>query len=275
LSEYKEHADRLTDGFIKAADFLREQRIFTASDLPYSTQLIPISVLLAILDSKAHDNAIKSKISRWFWCGVFGEMYGSANETRYVNDVTGVMEWVSGGAEPDTVLKAYFQPTRLLSLQSKGSAAYKGVMALILKAGALDFISGTDMGFANFTEQAVDIHHIFPRIYCEGRRYKREHWNSIVNKTPLSARTNRIFGGNAPSQYLKKIETEDRVSSANLDKFVSTHLIDVNDLRSDRFEDYFVKRARSLLGLISDAMGKAIPNLGGDDVVNAFGSSLE
>ena len=48
LSEYQKYADALTEGFIKAANFLKEQRIFTARDLPYTTQLIPLSVLFTI-----------------------------------------------------------------------------------------------------------------------------------------------------------------------------------------------------------------------------------
>lgn len=274
LSDYQKYADRLTGSFIKAADFLREQRVFTARDLPYTTQLIPLSVLFAILDSRAQDSTVKSKLIRWFWCGVFGEMYGGANETRFANDATGVIDWIDGGSEPDTVTRAYFQPTRLLTLQTRLSAAYKGVMALILEARAVDFISGTEMGFANFTEQAVDIHHIFPRAYCENK-YKREQWNSIVNKTPLTARTNRTIGGSAPSRYLRRIESEDHVTPADLDRFIATHLIDVSALRADDFEGFFVKRAKALLGLISAAMGKAISNLDSDDVVAAFGVPLE
>jgi len=274
LPEYQKYADDLTEGFIKAANFLKEQRIFAARDLPYTTQLIPLSALFTILDARSHDSTVKNKISRWFWCGVFGEMYGGANETRYANDVTGVIDWIDGGAEPDTVTRAFFQPTRLLSLQTRLSAAYKGVMALILKAGAVDFISGTDMGFTNFTEQAVDIHHIFPKVYCENK-YKREQWNSIINKTPLSARTNRTVGGSAPSHYLAKIERDDHVESANLDSFIATHLIDIVDLRLDNFEQYFVKRAKALLGLISSAMGKSIPNLSNEEVVASFGAPLE
>lgn len=58
-------------------------------------------------------------------------MYGGANETRYALDVTGLMSWVNeSGSEPDTISRAYFNPTRLLSLQTRISAAYKGVMAL-------------------------------------------------------------------------------------------------------------------------------------------------
>ncbi len=274
LDTYRQYADSLTDGFISAANFLKEQRIFTARDLPYTTQLIPLSVLFALLSSRAQDSEIKIKMSRWFWCGVLGEMYGGANETRYVNDITGVMGWISGGQEPDTVSRAYFQPTRLLTMQTRLSAAYKGVLALILKAGAVDFISGSDMGFTNFTEQAVDIHHIFPIAYSS-QKYKRDHWNSVVNKTPLSARTNRTVGGSAPSDYLKKIEEEGRVAPENLDGFIKTHLIDVSDLRADNFEGYFIKRAKALLGLISQAMGKTISELGSEEVVASFGASLE
>nr|WP_276620841.1 DUF262 domain-containing protein [Syntrophomonas wolfei] len=171
LQEYKDYKEKLTNGFIQAASFLKEQRIFSARDLPYSTQLIPLSVMFAILGSKAHDASVKYKLSRWYWCGVFGEMYGGANETRYANDVTGMMEWIAGGEEPDTLKSAYFQPTRLLSLQTRLSAAYKGIMALILKTGCLDFISGSAMDFTVFLDESTDIHHIFPRAYCESEKF--------------------------------------------------------------------------------------------------------
>lgn len=275
LSEYQKYADSLTEGFIEAANFLREQRIFSSKDLPYNTQLIPLSAMFAILGSKINDGIVRERISRWFWCGVFGEMYGGANETRYANDVTGVLEWLEGGSEPDTIARAYFQPTRLLTLQTRLSAAYKGVMALLLKAGAQDFISGKAMDFTTFLDEQVDIHHIFPRAYCEDSRLDKEKWNSIVNKTPLTSRSNRMIGGNAPSKYMSQIEKSNHVTQSQLDSFATTHLIDVADLRADNFDLYFIKRAKSLLALISAAMGKPISNLGGEDVIKAFGTSLE
>ena len=104
----------------------------------------------------------------WCWCGVFGEMYGGANETRYALDVTGLVSWTNEhGEEPDAISRAYFNPIRLISLQTRLSAAYKGVMALFLKAGCLDFISGRAMDFTAFLDGNIDIHHIFPRAYAE------------------------------------------------------------------------------------------------------------
>jgi hypothetical protein len=275
LNEYKTFADKLTEGFIKAAIFLKGQRIFTERDLPYSTQLIPLSAIFTLLGTQTHDGTIRSKIAQWYWCGVFGEMYGGANETRYSLDVTGLMSWITkNGPEPDTINRAYFNPMRLLSLQSRLSAAYKGVMALILKAGSADFISGSAMDFTTFIDESTDIHHIFPRAHCESKGYIKEKWNSIVNKTPLFARTNRILGGNAPSVYLNKIESENKVSAADLDKYIESHKIDKNCIRSDDFQGFIVNRAQALLDLISSAMGKTISNRDSDETISAFGDKV-
>jgi hypothetical protein len=275
LEDYKKYADELTNGFIQAASFLVEQRIFSKQDLPYTTQLIPLSVLFTILGQRAQDVTVRIKLSQWYWCGVFGEMYGAANETRYVNDVIGVMDWLSGKGEPDTIQRAFFQPNRLLSLQTRNSAAYKGIIAQILKAKAIDFISGKEMDFTVFSDETIDIHHIFPRAYCELKGYSKSKWNCIVNKTPLSSRTNRIMGGKEPSVYLKKIETDGHVTESAVDHFLVSHLINVGDLRSNNFEEYFVKRAKGLLHLISEAMGKPVTGLDGSEVIKEFGAALD
>lgn len=273
LTDYEACADALTDGFIKAARFLVQQSILAPRDLPYTTQFIPLSVLMTVLDSKAEDGLVKDKLATWYWCGVFGEMYGAANETRYANDVSGVLAWLGGDTEPDTVNRAFFQPTRLLSLQTRNGAAYKGVMALILDHGARDFISGSKMDYTNFTADYVDIHHIFPQKYCEQQGYDRRKWNCIVNKTPIAYRTNRKLGGEAPSKYLQLIENTN-VSADALDENLRSHVIDVASLRADDFQTFFLCRAKALLELIGKAMGKPIANLDGTDVVEAFGAPL-
>ena len=274
LDDYKAYADDLTNGYIRAARFLVQQSILAPRDLPYTTQLVPLPVLMTVLGNKAEDGVVKAKLASWYWCGVFGEMYGSANETRFANDVSGVLAWINGGDEPDTVNRAFFQPTRLLSLQTRIGAAYKGVMALVLGEGARDFISGDMMDFTNFVADYVDIHHIFPQRYCEQKGYERRKWNCIVNKTPIAYRTNRKIGGMAPSKYLKAIEDTNVISSA-LNANIESHGIDVTSLRCDDFDTFFAFRAKTLLELIGKAMGKGIINLNSTDVIEAFGLALE
>jgi len=275
LNDYTKYADLLEKGFIQAAHFLGEQKIFNTRDIPYSTQLVPLSALFAILGDRALDATVKTKLARWYWCGVFGEMYGGANETRYTNDVIEVVAWVDDdNAEPSTVARAYFQPTRLLSLQTRLSAAYKGIMALVLKNGAVDFMTGSPMDFTFYDDNPVDIHHIFPQDYCKQQGYPSSKWNSVVNKTPISAHTNRIVKGSAPSAYAERIEREGHVSASDFNRWMGTHVVDVDLLLADDFDDYFVSRAKGLLALISGAMGKPITNLDDDETIKGFGASL-
>ena len=63
---------------------------------------------------------------------------------------------------PKTVQDCNFSSMRLLGLQTKNSAAYKGIMALIMQNGAKDWINGTEMSVTNYIEERSDIHHIFP-----------------------------------------------------------------------------------------------------------------
>ena len=146
LVDYNKYADLLTQGFQEAELLLAEECIFVSRDLPYTTQLIPLAVLCALLlpNHRIKASNVRNKIKQWYWCGVFGELYGSANETRYVNDVVGVMSWLGGGDLPKTVVDSYFNPMRLLMLQSRRSAAYKGIMALVMKNHSRDFISGQE-----------------------------------------------------------------------------------------------------------------------------------
>jgi hypothetical protein len=111
LDEYKKYADSLCSGFSLAEKLLKEERIFSSDDLPYSTQLIPLSTACTVLmdGNRIHTTAVKNMVKQWYWCGVFGELYGSANETRYANDIVQVVKWINDGGDlPKTVTDFYF-----------------------------------------------------------------------------------------------------------------------------------------------------------------------
>ncbi|EEQ49464.1 GmrSD restriction endonuclease domain-containing protein [Selenomonas flueggei] len=271
LTDYKAYADALCEGFREAVDLLAEERIFARREIPYTTQLIPLAVLCTLLLEKNQikSSNVKQRIKQWYWCGVFGELYGSANETRYVNDVVGVMRWLDGGELPKTVQDAYFNAPRLLLLRTRQSAAYKGVMALILKHGSKDFISGQDMDFTQFKAANIDIHHIFPRSYCIKSGLPEEKWDSVINKTPISYITNREIGGAAPSEYLKHIAA--KVDRSSLTAYLSSHWISMEDCETDDFDAFMRHRATALLDAVSAAMGKRIVGRDSEEIVQKFG----
>ena len=278
LSSYKKYADILCKGFSVADNLLQEERIFSSRDLPYSTQLIPLAAICTVLleGNKIYTTTVKNKVKQWYWCGVFGELYGSANETRYANDITQVIKWIDGcGDLPKTITDFFLNPTRLLSLQSRQSAAYKGIMALILKNHARDFISGAEMDFATYSNAKIDIHHIFPKDYCIEQNFDKSKWNSIINKTPISASSNREIGGFAPSVYLGKLEKKGSVLPSDLDEYVETHLINHDMLRNNAFQDFIIDRAKKLLGAIEQATGRTISGKDSEEVQQAFGALLK
>lgn len=277
LSEYLKYADALSEGFVKAEEMLQEERIFSVDDLPYTSQLIPMAVICTLLEEthKVTNSTVRTKIKRWYWCGVFGELYGGANTTRFVYDVNDLLEWAYDDAKvPRTIADSFFSPTRLLTLQSRQSAAYKGVMALILQNHAKDFISGLEMDFAIYKSANPDIHHIFPRAYCERLNLPRTKWNSVVNKTPITYRTNREIGGIAPSKYLEKIEKNDQVKSNDLDSYLTTHMINVDFIRSDDFDNHIISRAICILDAIEKVTGKPISGRDSEEVISKFGEKL-
>ena len=274
--DYEKNEEDLVNGFKKAYKLLVEVNIYSVYDIPYSTQLIPLAVICTLLDKEFENSSIKEKIKQWFWCGVFGELYGGANETRYALDVKQVYDWIKGKEElPKTINDCNFNTMRLLGLQTKNSAAYKGIMALILNNRSCDWINGMEMGVQTYLDERSDIHHIFPQDYCIKMNYDKKKWNSIINKTPLFFSTNRYIGGTSPSDYMNKIIRNKNISKEQLKSHISSHMINADLLENNKFEEFIIDRAIKILDGIERCTGKKITDRNSEDVVNYFGTSLE
>lgn len=257
-SEYKLWADPAMAALERTVPFLHSEHIFRPDDLPYATQLVPLAAILAILGQKADGLGSRQQLARWYWSGVFGEMYGGATETRFALDVPDVVAWVTGGDEPRTVRDAQFQADRLLTLRTRNSAAYKGLYALQMKRGARDLRTGQTIDIHAYVDDAIDIHHIFPQRWCETNGIEEGLCNSIVNKTPIDAHTNRRIGGKAPSAYLTSIESVEKIAPEELDELLRSHDVDPVAIRQDDFPAFFTRRFERLIKQIEAATGKPV-----------------
>ncbi len=258
LDEYKTWAESVTRGFEKAAKLLFGLKILASRDLPYRTQVTPLAAILAVLDEKADTDSANRKLARWYWCGVFGELYGSAVETQFAKDLPEFLAWLTGGAEPSAIVDANFVPERLLTLRTRNSAAYKGFYALLLKEGGLDFRSGETINQQIYFDDKIDIHHIFPQEWCRKNSIEAKRCDCIVNKTPLSAKTNRMIGGNTPSVYLGRVQKNAGIDQQRMDTILQSHVIEPSVLRADDFLAFFKAREKTLLDRVEAAMGKLI-----------------
>jgi len=269
LAAYKKYCNGVRLGFERAAKFLRQQQIHRVVDLPYQTQLVPLAAIFAEIGDKSEHATNNDKIARWYWCGVFGELYGSAVESRFAKDILEVPAWLDGGPEPTTVADGVLRGDRLLTMRSRLSAAYKGLQALLLREGAIDFRSGQAFDQTVFFDEGVDIHHIFPKAWCESQKLPASLYDSVVNKTPLGYRTNRIIGGVAPSSYLEKLEKgkaglngqiiEPPIDKATLADYLRTHCIPVPELYADDFHAFIKARQKRLLELVVSVTKNAPP----------------
>lgn len=262
LDAYKNWADKLTEGFFNADQFLRMEGFHNPRYLPYRTQLVPLAAVMVHLRERWLEPVIRGKLCRWYWCGVLGESYGGAVETRIALDLQDILEWISkaDAPEPKTIVDAGFQPSRLDTLRTRTSAAYRGIYVLLQRQGSKDFFWKARMVDLDRDEYKIDIHHIFPSDWCTSQKIQPKVFNAIVNKTPISYRANRMIGGKAPSLYVAQIQghAQVQITSDEMNDILKTHLIDPLDLRSDDFQAFYNSRKQSLIKLIEAATGKAI-----------------
>lgn len=270
LGDYQRWADKVEKGFLLAAKFLRKECFFSSRDLPYRTQLVPLAAVLATLKERWLEPRIYDKLCRWFWCGVLGELYGGAVETRIANDLEELLPWLDSDLRdevydrsnglPRTVSEASFQIGRLNTLRSRLSAAYKGLNTLILREGAKDFFWKATIQQLDAEEVAIDVHHIFPKKWCEEKKIKPSSFNSILNKTPISYKANRMIGGKAPSIYLADIQNRKQVglSDEKMNDILKSHYIDPEALRANDYELFLERRKEQLIQIVEHAMSKTI-----------------
>lgn len=258
-SNYIKYKNEIIDGFGEAAKFLESEGIITSKFLPYQPQLIPMAAIFAELKLSGKDNvASRKKIRQWYWCAVFSESYKDGQRARYAKDIVQVMRWIEKREEPEIIRKTRIVAKRLLAVKSLTSAAYKGMISLILKNGAVDFLAGKNISSsANYAEN-IEIHHIFPKKYCMEHGLPKDKFDSIANKTLILKKTNQIIGGNPPSIYLQKIERQTGLSSADVDEILERHFIDAKFCRADNFDSFIADRAKKIFAKIEELTGREV-----------------
>ncbi len=261
LSAWQKYADSVEKGFQLAGRFLRKESFYHRRELPYSTQIIPLAAVMAQLGNRWLEPRIYDKLSRWFWCGVLGELYGGAVESRMANDYEELLAWFEDDrAIPRTVRDATFHPDRFYTLRSRLSAAYKGLNVLFLRQGAQDWFWKAGIKELESDNISLDIHHIFPQIWCQQQGIPKERYDCILNKTPISFKANRKIGGEPPSSYLQRIQNEEQVqlSDEEMDSLLTSHALNPTLLRNDDFEAFIEDRRIRLSKLIEGVTGKAV-----------------
>ena len=99
------------------------------------------------------------------------------------------------------------------------SAIYKGIMCLVTKKGALDFVRDDPPDYSKLED-----HHIFPK--SKAKQYGAEDdIDSILNRTLIFEKTNLWITNKDPSDYLSEIMNIQKIDEQEMRKRLATHLI--------------------------------------------------
>src|SRR5260370_8256102 len=133
---------------------------------------------------------------------------------------------------PETNQEWYIVHDRMMSLRSWLSGGYKGLHALIMqRGGAVDWRTGAGIDEQTYFDESIDIHHIFPRAWCDHRKIDASIYNSILNKTALSPTTNLSLSADAPTTSLRRLQERQQIAPERVDGFMRTHFIEPEMLR--------------------------------------------
>lgn len=264
LEQYQPAAHKMRIAFNEAAIFMAQRCIFTTEQVPYSAQLVPLAVMIALLSedpSILANQAAWDRIYRWFWCGVFSEAYGSpALMVRIGTDVDQVTEWVKDYdgkhevATPRSIMQARFVESRLLSA-GPTTGLYKGLYALIMGRGAKDWRTTQPFNLETFQIMGTHFRRIFPSSWCEANGIDKILADSVLNRTPMSRRTYVMIEQATPARYLYRIQSKSLMDDEEFDAILSTHYLNPELVLAARAQDFFKDRRHRILAIIEEAMG--------------------
>lgn len=208
--------------------------VFQPKWLPYSTMIPVTAALLHYIEEQKVGARGFAGLKAWYWASVFLERYAGAVESTSVADYRDLVAWFRDPASRPGV----FEEARRAIVDNPGfslrgvtrvNAVYRGIMNLIAIRGAKDFEADDSIEF-----HVLDDHHIFPQAYLAKRPDPdAAPANTVVNKTLISAQTNRKISRRAPSRYLAAL-----IPDARRAEILATHFIEGDALAALETDDY-------------------------------------
>ena len=265
IVDFEDLWQRAVQALEDAIRLLRHPQEFgavSAKYLPY-VSILPVFAALQryVADCPAEMRfGGQRKIRQWYWASVFTNRYSGSVESTSARDYLDVRSWIEdGAAEPGPIqeFKSTFRSLDLRRETRSGTSVYNGVFNLLVLAGARDWISGNVP-----PHDDLDDHHIVPAAW--GTKHLGGGLiHSILNRTPLTADTNRsVIGDNLPNAYLPKMiaqNGETTVRDTLETHFVSSTAFDIlmrNPFTPDDFEAFVAERQRTLHDAIESLLIK-------------------
>ena len=185
--------------------------------MPYNSMIVPLAALLQHLKETKTDNQNNfAKLDFWYWRSIFNESYEQSSNTVSFQDYKDMLIFFKDKTKMPKSIEDFKISTIDFSVDSQGAAIYRGLICMMVKKGAYDFITGQE---PKFEPDKIQDDHIFPKkIFKE---------NSILNRTLIT--TNQRKSKKRPSHFFKDlIKTH---TQYGLEKILESHIISKNSLK--------------------------------------------
>lgn len=253
------HWDPIVRGMAGVIGFLESEcGVLSRKLLPYGMLVAPMAaVWLEVSQLKPIERGIANdKLKKYFWCTTFMGNFDQGANSQAGADYKALEGWIlKEGAAPEAVAQFAFSEDNLITASARRKALLAGVMALIVRDGALDFHTALKLTAQRLHDGKVDSHHFFPRAYLAND----EQSELLVNRVLIDSETNKIIGKKAPSDYLKimrEAQTEAKVDTVLQSHYVFQYGENLNDY------DAFVRmRSSAICDGIEQVTGMTIPRI--------------
>ena len=265
INEFEQQWNNAVDAIensIKLLKHPQEYGVSSSKYLPYVSILPVFSALQYQLGQIPYEERLNAerKLRHWYWASVFTNRYSGSVESTSARDFLSMKEWFKNDDAELSLLYEFKYRYRNIELRKetkRGSSVYNGIFNLLVINGARDWISGNIPINGN-----VDDHHIVPASWGK-ENISGNLINSILNRTPLTAETNRnIIGDKLPNEYLPLLIQKN--GKTKVEEILSTHFISKkaleillrNPFTKDDFEEFIIERQKVIYDAIESLLIK-------------------
>ncbi len=250
------------EGAIRVLKHPQEYGTVSSNFLPY-VSILPVFAALRAYSKTllaARQLDARRKLRHWYWASVFNNRYSGSVESTSSRDFLDLKAWFDDDTAEPPLIAEFAQRFRNLELRKetrRGTSVYNGVFNLLVLQGARDWMTGDVPQHGD-----LDDHHIVPVAWCKDN-IKSGLGNSILNRTPLTADTNRnVIRARLPNEYLRELiaqSGEATVRGILESHFISTAAFDIllrAEFGPDDFEAFIAERQRTLQDAIENLLIK-------------------
>lgn len=265
ITDFENKWNNAVNSIEKAINLLKHPQEYGVSSsryLPYVSIIPVFSALQNQIENIPFEEKLNAqrKLRHWYWASVFTNRYSGSVESTSARDFLAIKKWLKDKeAEPSLLyeFKYRFRNIELRKEAKKGTSVYNGIFNLLVIKGARDWVTG------NIPQNGgIDDHHIVPASWGK-ENIQGNLIHSILNRTPLSAETNRdVISDKLPNDYLPKlISTNGRQEVEKIldSHFISTKALDIllrNPFSTDDYEDFIIERQKTIFDAIENLLIK-------------------